>query len=427
MKEQMLRIWNAGKNNGFFTLITGTGVSQLIPIMFLPVLTRIYTPSDFGVVAVYLSLISVLGVCSSFRYEIAITQPKDDADSLSLLYICMLGSAAFSLIILIVLLMFYQETIVFFNLVELGLWIYLLPIGVFFSAIYQAFNYWGIRKGLYRHISYSAVTQSGITPSFQFLTAGNGGLLPQTNLVLGSVVGQLSGTLFLLYKIYPSFNFEGKVMKRIKNNLTKYKAFPLYSLPNAIAGSLALQAPVLFLTKFFEAGVVGAFSLVIRILNVPSSLMSSVLTNILLKKFSEDNYSVKKVSMRFLLRIILYLSIPMVPYILVIHLFGREIFEVIFGSEWGKAGEIASILVFSVAIRFVVSPLSSLLALEQHVKKGMLWQFSYLVFMLIVFFIFRDSNITQVLWAFVVYELIIYSVYLLVIFYACKQMNDRIS
>lgn len=427
LKGKIKRAYQAGVKNGFFTLMTGTGVAQILPILFLPVLTRVYSPSDFGVVAVYLSVVGILSVCASLRYEIAITQPKNDLDSLSILYICIVSAVGFVSLMLLVLLMYSQYVIEFLGLEQLGVWVYFLPLSVLVAAILQALNYWAIRKEKYKSISYSSITQSGITPSAQVLTSYNGFTAPQVNLVLGGVIGQCAAALLLFHNVFPTFKSSAPTINRIKRNFFMYKEFPLFSLPNAMIGTLALQIPVLFLTKIFEVSVVGAFSLVIRILSIPSSLISSVLSNLLLKKFSEASYTGERISKKFLTKVVVSLTVLMIPYILIIYCFGEEIFIIVFGDEWRVAGEMASILIFSIAIRFVVSPLSALLALRQHVKKGMLWQFSYLFFMLAIFYVLRDAGVMQVVCAFVAYEVVIYSVYLFIIFYACEQTNRNVD
>jgi O-antigen/teichoic acid export membrane protein len=53
----------------------GSAVGQGLLIVSAPVLTRLYTPADFGVLAVYVSILSILAVAATLRYEMAITLP----------------------------------------------------------------------------------------------------------------------------------------------------------------------------------------------------------------------------------------------------------------------------------------------------------------------------------------------------------------
>lgn len=67
------------------TLITGTTVAQAIPIAISPILTRIYTPEEFGPLALYISITSIFSVIATFRYELTIVQVQCDEDAKSLI------------------------------------------------------------------------------------------------------------------------------------------------------------------------------------------------------------------------------------------------------------------------------------------------------------------------------------------------------
>ncbi|MBE6084396.1 MAG: hypothetical protein E7203_02820 [Selenomonas ruminantium] len=68
----------------FAKLVGGTAGAQAISFITLPVLTRMYSVSDFGVQALYMSIVSILVIVVTGRYELAILLPKDDDDSFAL-------------------------------------------------------------------------------------------------------------------------------------------------------------------------------------------------------------------------------------------------------------------------------------------------------------------------------------------------------
>ena len=63
-----------GKN--VLTVMTGTGLAQIFPVLISPILTRIYTPEDFGFLAIYLVGLSLLTIVATGKYENAIYLPK---------------------------------------------------------------------------------------------------------------------------------------------------------------------------------------------------------------------------------------------------------------------------------------------------------------------------------------------------------------
>ena len=66
-------------------LASGTMVSQVIILIALPFITRLYSPTEYGVYSMYTSIISIMLMLVSFSYENAITLPEEDKMASSLL------------------------------------------------------------------------------------------------------------------------------------------------------------------------------------------------------------------------------------------------------------------------------------------------------------------------------------------------------
>ena len=58
------------------TLITGTAMAQAVPLALSPILTRLYTPKDFGFLAIYMSVATVATTLVTLKYDTAIIIPK---------------------------------------------------------------------------------------------------------------------------------------------------------------------------------------------------------------------------------------------------------------------------------------------------------------------------------------------------------------
>ena len=55
-----------------FLLAGGTASAQLLNIVFLPILTRLYDPSEFGVYSIFVAINAILTVITTLKYENAI-------------------------------------------------------------------------------------------------------------------------------------------------------------------------------------------------------------------------------------------------------------------------------------------------------------------------------------------------------------------
>lgn len=77
------------RGNDFLRSVTvlagGTAAAQLLMVLLLPVLTRLYSPQDFNTLSVYLGLLSIFSVVATLRFELAISLPEEDGEAAHLL------------------------------------------------------------------------------------------------------------------------------------------------------------------------------------------------------------------------------------------------------------------------------------------------------------------------------------------------------
>jgi O-antigen/teichoic acid export membrane protein len=177
------------------TLMTGTTIAQAIPIAISPILTRIYTPEDFGVFALYIAITVIVSVIATGRYELAITLPKKDEDAVNIVALSIIITFFVSVLSFLVVFFLNAKITHLLKNQEISSWLYLVPLTVFFTGIYQSFNYWSNRKKQYKRLSISRVAQSGVTGTSNltmgFLGFGSSGL------ILGGLIGQLLATTIL--------------------------------------------------------------------------------------------------------------------------------------------------------------------------------------------------------------------------------------
>ena len=83
------------------TLMAGTSIAQAFPIAITPILTRIYTPEDFGLFAIYMALASIISIIVTGRYELAIILPHKDEDAFQIMTFAMLITIIISFILLV--------------------------------------------------------------------------------------------------------------------------------------------------------------------------------------------------------------------------------------------------------------------------------------------------------------------------------------
>ena len=106
-----MKIFENLKKNEFIINLTplflGTSSAQVILLFTSPILTRIFSPENFGVFVIDQSILSILLVIASMRYELSIMLPKKDSDSLSLFFLSFFIVLILSLFLLMSLIIIY--------------------------------------------------------------------------------------------------------------------------------------------------------------------------------------------------------------------------------------------------------------------------------------------------------------------------------
>lgn len=418
---------NKINNNVFLknvlTLMAGTVIAQAVPIAIIPILTRIFTPEDFGLLAVYSAVVSILGSIVAGRYEVAILLPENDEDARVLLQVSVLVAAIVSLTIYVPVSIFNSEISKFLGNDDIAMWLYLIPISVFVTAFYQALTYWSNRGGRFKATALSRVVQSLFQGSAQ-TSLGFVQLLG--GLIWGQLIGLFLGMAYLLKKDRADkLILEHIEFNKIKEQIKKYQKYPKYGVFGALCDASAIQMPVLMLTKFYSSSVTGMFSLTFRILNIPASIISSAIAQVLFKKVVEISHSEPEKLNKYIIKLFILLFITYLPIVPILFIWGEPLFSLVFGQQWGQAGVYAGYLVIAVAIRFAVSPLSAVLGLEQNIKMGVLWQVLYLCTITVTLYFSSFLSIEEFLIVFVVHEVVLYLIYFFLILKGTKEIAKR--
>lgn len=404
-------------------LVSGTVIGQAIPIVFLPVITRIYGPEEFAGLVVFIAISSVFGVISNLRLQLAIVQPNEDREA-NILLIC-------SIIVGLWLSLLVGSCFYFLKWISDGLvagyttkfFVEFLMFTILALSVQQATTYWLLRKDKITIITISKVIQ-GIVSVCGYIFLG---LIEASsiNLIFGYFLGISATALYLSFQVMTATEVYLYFTKyEISSVMRKFKLFPLISAPGALLNSLSTQMPVYAFARFQEVASAGAFGLATRILSTPSSFVSASVSQVMLKESvdrSKKNLEFHVfVSLVFLLLLICYL-----PLAIIISFAGIEIFEYVFGPEWSEAGRMSEILVWALLLRFAVSPISVILSLNNYLIRGTCWQFSYLVSLCLVLFLFANQPSEILIEALVVNDLLMYSVYLILIIVTARQWNGE--
>jgi len=405
-------------------LVTGTAIAQILLIGFQIIVRRLFTPEEFGAFAVYMSIVGILVIFSTLRYEFAIVLPKDklSGDSLVIggLFISLFINFL-SLIFIILFKDFIMQLLNFPN--EYNHWLYFIPASAFLFSTYQLINFWLTRNGAFKSIAMNKVirrSSEGITQS----------LLGFNTLSLGLIFGDLMGNIGHIFsgiRQMIKFNFSLKDISKqsIKHSLLKYINFPKYQALPAILNTTSMLLPVFFINKLFDHDSAGYFDLSRQILAIPIAFITASLTQVLLKEYSDRRNTGKPLT-KNVLKTSLLLTLAIAPFALVIMIWGEEIFSFVFSDIWVESGKYSGILVLAFSIQFIVSPLSITFTVLEELKYLAIWQFSFF-FIISSLFFFAHLDIYNFLKIYTSIVLFSYIAYYLLTLHVCKKYDKSLK
>lgn len=368
--DKLLKNNSLIKNAGILT--SGTVAAQLISILSSPILTRLYTPEDFGVLNVFVSLLAILTVGSALRFEMAIPLPKEN-ETASCLVILAITSVFFtSFLIFTIFNIFSFKNILWIDMSILREYFILLPIGLFFSGLYIVFNFWAIRIQQYKAIAKTKLYQAGSGVGLQILL-GIIGIKP-LGLLIGSILKQASGFISLS-RIYWTTHNSAKLfsIKYLIIAARDYKKFPLVSSWSGIINILGLNLPVILIANEYGTTIAGFFGFSLMIISLPITLIGKSISQVFIGQASKL-YSTKPDELKKLYQKIskMLFKVGVIPAI-ILSIWSSDLFSLIFGKSWYEAGSITQVLAAMFLIQFIVIPLSQLLTIIEKQGTQLFW------------------------------------------------------
>jgi O-antigen/teichoic acid export membrane protein len=345
---------------GILTISAGAAIAQSIGILSAPLITRLYLPNDYGVFALFSSILSILVVTASFRYEFAIPISKDDSEAANLFFLCLMLICVVSMIFLILMIFFGHMLSSFFHFETIYPYFWFLAIGIFGAGIYNILNYWAIRKRDYTRITYTRVSQS-LAGSISKIAMGLFGV-GTFGLIIGELLSQVTGIGTFLRQVWKKDrdNFKEISLSHIKRSAIQYSKFPLFSLPASVLNSVALQLPVFMLSFIYGFQIVGFYSLAYTVLILPTSFISTSISQVYLGEAAKlilVNPQKLKIMYISITKQLLRIGLPIV---IGIALIAPLLFPFIFGDIWKDAGWYCIPLSLVAFSSFVIGPTSNL-------------------------------------------------------------------
>lgn len=359
---------------GVAAIMGGTVAGQLLAVLASPILSRLYSPADFGTFSIVSALAITLGSVTTLRYEQAVPLPDEEDDARSLV---MLGAGA-SLLWAVVLCatspLWTEPLTGLFDDPNLADWLIAVPVIAAVLGLFRVLNQWALRHGRYAVTARRNALQSVATVVIQVLAgwrgAGAGGLIG------GFGAGQAIGAVSMLPRSGLLRRLPAGAARRVAG---RYRRFALVLAPSAFLNTAGIYVPLLLVAVLYGPLAAGWLGFTQRILSVPVMLVGQAVAQVYLSELARSRREATGRELAYFRIATKRLALVALPGTLLLLVAGPVLFSWVFGEQWEVSGELAAALAISLGAQLVASPLSQTLVVFERVGTQLVWDVLRLV------------------------------------------------
>jgi O-antigen/teichoic acid export membrane protein len=405
----------------FFILFSGNILAQAIPFLVSPILSRIYSPEDFGAVSVFLSVIGVLSVFTTFQYENALYLINGLENRKNFLQFLI-----FMLLISTIAITIFIYTI--YLVKGLDSYYLIIPFGLFFYSATRIFEVYSNSIAEYKLISKQKLFKGLVENSTNLF-----GVIrpPIAFLMCYSVVFSFFATTIYYFNKLSVDHLFTNIFSRIKVYkffIVKYRRFLFFTFPHVLLNSLNGQLLYLLIPYYYGNQVGGLLSFGLKYIQFPLSLISASLFGLILQN-TIDKIKNRQNVRRFLLNFSFGVVSISLLYGLVVF-YSREIFLFIFGNNWIESYNFIVIILPFIIFNFIISVFSFIPLAINKQNHGLGIEILSTISKLIpfgLFFLDANLNISDFLKAFNIVNCISMVIIGYWLYYILRKSHEKIN
>lgn len=348
-------------------LAGGITVAQLLVILATPIATRLYSPQQYGILGLFSAALAITTAVAGLRYEVAIPLAKEQQTAESLAKLAIGLSVISNALLTSILYIGGSGLLSSLGLAEMRPYVWVLPLVTLGATVYQALNYLAVRGKRFRTITHTRVLQSVSQTAAQLGAGVAGG--GTAGLLSAVAVGQVAGIGTLQHEVH--LRWTRLDMKELRKTASQFSRFALYDVWGALVNVLGPQVAPILLNTFFGLQLVGLFSLAMRLIQLPTSLVGQAVGQVLYVAMAEREGDASAQS-ELVGKAAASLLIMSLPLFGVVAILGPWFFGGVLGEGWAGVGDYVRLLSPWMALAFVRIPLSTLTLVKGKQKTAML-------------------------------------------------------
>ncbi|HDE4054650.1 TPA: type 8 capsular polysaccharide synthesis protein Cap8K [Staphylococcus aureus] len=367
-----------------FLMILSSGIAQVILIITTPIITRLYSPAEFGEFTIFSNIAMILIPIINARYDLLIVNAKNDRSANILSQISFL----ISLLILLILIPIFAISAWLYPNFKLD-FIFII-IMLFLVSLTNIFTNYLNKEGKYKVLSLINVFRAGSMALLQIIF----GLLSlgSLGLIIGFSLSYITG-ITLGYKTFKKHFNIVRNKEETKALFLENKNQLVYSTPSILLNSLSFSVVVFFIGILYTNTEVGIYGMAIRVLGIPVTIISLGLSKIFMQQ--ANDYYIERGNFRnLLLKFSSTLVIVSIILYVPLYLFSEELVNILLGHSWVDAITVIKIVIPLFVIRLIVSTVSLSVIVLQKQQLELILQALFLIGTTVTFVISKMLNLT---------------------------------
>jgi len=350
-------------------LVGGTAFAQGVALLALPLLTRLYSPTEFGILGVFVALLGMISVSAAGRYEVALPLPERDQDAVNLLAVALLCGLLTTAATAAAVSLFAAEISSLMRMPAVVSYLWMLPPAVALTCAYAVFQFWATRRMAFARVARTRAEQAIGGAGTQLLLGwiGSGAF----GLIAGQIVNNGAGFFGLAWR---AFSEDRALLRHItfakmRSLAREYGRFPKYSTWESSANMAAVQLPLILIASFASSAEVGYLMLGMRLMQAPVGLIGSSISQVYYSRAVEEHR--KGTLAGFTARSVASLARIGPGPLIFAGIISSEAFSVLFGEEWRRAGELVAWMTPWFVFQFLSSPVSMALQVTSRQRAAL--------------------------------------------------------
>lgn len=356
-------------------MMTGTMLAQLIAFAAQPVVTRLYSDTQLGLLATFMAIPMIVASVSALRYDMAIVLPDDDREAATLLRFSLSFSAVIAAVLTVVGVLARHSIADYIGEPALATWTWLLGPMAMLIAWNTIFAFW-----LNRHADFGGIALKNVvttsTNSFSRIGLGVAGLASFLSLVGSQVAAFVLASVYMLRRARrnrpPSRTPTDAPLRSL---LGRYRKMPLLNAPNVLVDSLRTQGMVLLLGLTYQASTVGQFQQAWVLMQAPVTLIGGAMNQVFYQKFSRARRG--ELTGLTLRSAGFTLAIGLVPFT-ILWFIAPWLVPIFLGDQWQEAGLIAQAIIPWLYLVLTTSPISTVFVVTNSQQYMLLFAVVYM-------------------------------------------------